>query len=152
MFKHAHQPHDQTPEKKNIDTSETAAVVSSPKTSETAVPEKPLKDTSPAALRELLEKNLKWSQIIYEQNRRINSKLFWTAVASWMRLLVVIGVIIASVIVTLALLKQVNGSLGGFSTPSGSSGIAYSTSSIESMLQFLPLDAAQKEQLKSLLK
>jgi hypothetical protein len=31
----------------------------------------PQKDTSPHALRELLEKNLKWSHLIFEQNRRI---------------------------------------------------------------------------------
>jgi hypothetical protein len=58
------------------------------------IPQNPVvKDTSPLALRELIEKNLKWSQILYEQNRRINRKLFWTAVARWIQLLVTLGVV-----------------------------------------------------------
>lgn len=52
-----------------------------------------VKDVSPLALRELMEKNLKWSQILYEQNRRINRKLFWAAVARWIQLLVALGVV-----------------------------------------------------------
>lgn len=66
-----------------------------PKSAAPAVPPlqsaTPPKDVSPEALRELLEKNLKWSQIIYEQNRKINSKLFWTAFASWVRLTILVG-------------------------------------------------------------
>src|SRR6266545_1099938 len=46
------------------------------------------KDVSPEALRELLEKNLKWSQIIYEQTRKINSKLFWKTVWGWLLFLI----------------------------------------------------------------
>lgn len=49
----------------------------------------PIKDTSPQALRELLEKNLKWSHIIYEQNRRLHSKLLWGLIANWLRLVLV---------------------------------------------------------------
>ncbi|MFA6104977.1 MAG: hypothetical protein WC725_00045 [Patescibacteria group bacterium] len=59
-------------------------------------PVKVEKDVSPAALRELLEKNLKWSQIIYEQNRKINGKLFWTAFANWVRLIILVGTFAAA--------------------------------------------------------
>jgi hypothetical protein len=55
------------------------------------IPQTPVvKDTSPLALRELIEKNLKWSQILYEQNRRINRKLLWTAFARWLQVIVTI--------------------------------------------------------------
>lgn len=53
----------------------------------------PVKDVSPLALRELMEKNLKWSQILYEQNRKINRKLLWTAFARWLQVLVTIAAI-----------------------------------------------------------
>lgn len=53
----------------------------------------PVKDVSPLALRELMEKNLKWSQILYEQNRRINRKLLWTAFARWLQVIVTITAI-----------------------------------------------------------
>lgn len=56
----------------------------------------PVKDVSPEALRDLLEKNLKWSQIIYEQNRKINSKLFWTAFANWTRLVIMLAAFAAA--------------------------------------------------------
>ena len=47
--------------------------------------------TEMSEVKELLEKNLKWSQIIYEQNRKINGKLFWTAFANWLRLAILVA-------------------------------------------------------------
>jgi hypothetical protein len=44
-------------------------------TVETKIFGEPVKDTSPHALRELLEKNSKWSHLIYEQNKRTNKKM-----------------------------------------------------------------------------
>jgi hypothetical protein len=84
LFKHGEENNDKKPV-----ADKTAPDISTPVTP--VAPKVPEKDVSPAALRELLEKNLKWSQIIYEQNRKINSKLFWTAFANWVRLLLLIG-------------------------------------------------------------
>lgn len=97
LFKHGKDSKaaEKTPEK--IDKKEDKPVMTEEKiktTTPTAAPLQPTtppKDVSPEALRELLEKNLKWSQIIYEQNRKINSKLFWTAFASWVRLAILVG-------------------------------------------------------------
>ena len=88
LFKHGYQ---KKPEK--IEEKKNNEVVSKPAEEITVdVPApKPPKDVSPEALRELLEKNLKWSQIIYEQNRKINSKLFWTAFANWTRLVIMLA-------------------------------------------------------------
>ncbi len=101
-------------------------------------------------VKELLEKNLKWSQIIYEQNRRLNSKLFWAAFASWFKVLLFVGVLAWSAFVLSPLvkngLKAYQYLLGG--SPAGIS----STSSLQSILPLLPLDSAQKEQLKAWLK
>lgn len=40
-------------------------------------------------IQELLEKNLKWSQILYEQNRKLNRKLLWLAISGWFRFFVI---------------------------------------------------------------
>ncbi len=111
---------------------------------------KPIKDTSPAALRELLEKNLKWSQIIYEQNRRINSKLMWSAIAGWLRLFIILAPLIIGFLFLPPLIKQFFSQYGSVFT--GQPMTNGSPNSFENMLKILPLDSAQKEQFKSLLK
>lgn len=55
----------------------------------------------------LLEKNLKWSQIIYEQNRRINNKLLWAAIASWLRFLLIAVPLILAFLYLPPILRQV---------------------------------------------
>ncbi len=101
-------------------------------------------------VKELLEKNLKWSQIIYEQNRRLNSKLFWGAFASWFKILLFLGVFGWSVLILSPFLKN---ALKAYEYLLGrpASGVS-STSSLQSILPLLPLDSAQKEQLKAWLK
>ena len=107
--------------------------------------------TDQEVIKELLEKNLKWSQIIYEQNRKINSKLMWTAIAGWFRLFIVLASIVLATWYLPGVIKNLQdkyGSLLGIkpsvqSLPSGS---------IEQLMKVLPLDAAKQEQLKALLK
>ncbi len=119
----------------------------------TAVSEEP-KDVSPQALRELLERNLKWSQIIYEQNRRINHKLLWSATASWFRFLIIAIPLILGIIFLPPLLKQLleryRNLLGG--VKSGTVAPVQAPSSIEDILKLLPINSAQREQLKTMLK
>jgi hypothetical protein len=102
------------------------------------------------SLKELMEKNLKWSQIIYEQNRKINNKLLWSAAANWLRLLVIVVPIILAFIFLPPLLKNVwsqYGDLLGKAPVSNSK-----QNSLENLLKLFNLDPAQQEQLKALLK
>lgn len=113
-----------------------------------SVPTVPLvKDVSPAALRDLLEKNLKWSQIIYEQNRKINNKLFWSTFAGWLRLLVLVVPIILAIWFLPPLLSGIMSTYGNLLNPTA----AGSKSSIQDLLKILPLSPAQEAQIKSLL-
>lgn len=102
-------------------------------------------------LRDLVEKNLKWSQIIYEQNRKINNKLLWSAVASWIKLLILLGSIAAAVIFLPPLLKNV---LSQYSQLLGniSSGGANLKNPLDNLMKLFNLDPAKQEQLKTLLK
>jgi len=103
---------------------------------------------------ELLEKNLKWSQIIYEQNRKINRKLFISSLFGWIYFIIIVAPLILAVWFLPPIFKnlygQYQGLLGG-----GSMGTATSqpvNSSLDQILKLLPLDAARQEQLKALLK
>lgn len=106
-----------------------------------AEPAKPEKDVSPLALRELLEKNLKWSQIIYEQNRKINSKLFWTAFANWVRLIILVGSFAAAAYFLPPLLgnvlNQYNSIMGGITGITDSSSKIKGTNA-EDLCKLLP--------------
>lgn len=101
-------------------------------------------------LKDLMEKNLKWSQIIYEQNRKIHSKMMWTAVAGWIRVVLILAPLIWAAFYLPGLIKNLQnnyGFLGGKSTTSTSS-----LNSMEQLFKVLPLDSAKQEQLKALLK
>jgi hypothetical protein len=79
-----------------------------------------------ADLKELLEKNLKWSQIIYEQNRKLNNKLLWAAIASWMRILLIVIPLIAALLFLPPLLKDVWSQYGDLlGVSSGKSGASH---------------------------
>ena len=104
------------------------------------------------SLKELIEKNLKWSQIIYEQNRKINNKLLWSAIFSWLKLILIVGPIIFAIIYFQPMLKgvwtQYNQLLGGMSADKGAS----TQGSLDNLLKLFNLDPAKQEQLKTLLK
>ncbi|MBI5221629.1 MAG: hypothetical protein HY979_02395 [Candidatus Magasanikbacteria bacterium] len=107
--------------------------------------------TENEVIKELLEKNLKWSQIIYEQNRKIHSKMMWTAVAGWFRLILILAPLIWAIWYLPGIIKNLQNNygslLGGKSSDSQSQ-----SNSMEQLLKILPLDAAKQEQLKALLK
>lgn len=115
----------------------------------------PIKDTSPLALRELLEKNLKWSQIIYEQNRKIKNALVWKAVASWMWFIVLV---VLPTVGTFWIYqnrelyrKDFEQTLGKIMQQFFENEKAASSSQINDMIKnLLPLNAAQKEQFDSM--
>lgn len=70
-----------------------------------------------SSLKDLVEKNIKWSQIIYEQNRKIKHRLTLMVVGSYLRLAIIVIPIILGLIYLPPLAKdlweQYNQVLGG---------------------------------------
>jgi len=100
-------------------------------------------------IKELLEKNLKWSQILYEQNRKINSKLFWWDVAGWIKIAIIaVPVVLAFIYLPPYLqsfFKQYQNILGITKT------VPVDTNSVQTLLNNLNLSQTQKEAAKSIL-
>lgn len=109
-----------------------------------------VKDNSPSALRDLLEKNLKWSQIIYEQNRKINNKLFWAAVSNWIRTLCVVVPLILALLYLPAFYEKLKTQYGSWLE--GSNTLKNNNAALENITKLLPLGEAEKAQLQKLLK
>ncbi len=113
------------------------------------------KDVSPEALRELLEKNLKWSQIIYEQTRKINSKLFWKSVWGWVIFFILVVAPTAFTIWYLppllrGLEKKYQPLLSLMGSASATSTVN-NMGSIDEILKLLPISNEQKSSLKAVL-
>ena len=70
-----------------------------------------------ANLKELVEKNIKWSQIIYEQNKKIKHRMTLMVIGSYLRLAIILIPIILAFIYLPPLLEglvsQYQGILGG---------------------------------------
>ena len=102
-------------------------------------------------LRELMEKNLKWSQIIYEQNRKINNKLLWAAIASWVRTVLILIPLVLGILFLPPLLKGVWSQYADL-LGNGSSHTTSTPQSLDSVLDLFNIDPAKKEQIKAFLK
>lgn len=91
------------------DPSETVeSVVVHPPVTETN--QRPIGNT---ALRELIEKNIKWSQVIYNQNRKIQRRLTWITIGNYLRLFVIIAPIILGIIFLPSMFEQFMEQYGG---------------------------------------
>lgn len=114
-------------------------------------PVKVVQKTEQETIKELLEKNLKWSQIIYEQNRKINSKLMWQSIFGWIRVFLFLAPLVWAAWFLPGFIKNLQNTYGPLlgikPAVQGST-----TGSIEQLMKILPLDAAKQEQLKALLK
>ena len=121
-----------------------------PEEKKEVVEEKKEEKITESGIRELLEKNLKWSQIIYEQNRKINSKLLWTTIASWIKIVIIV-VPLALAIIFLAPMAKNLSALYSNLLLNGSVGTK-SPESLEQIIKLLPINPAQQEQLKAILK
>jgi hypothetical protein len=121
--------------------------------------EPPKKDVSPEALRELLEKNLKWSQIIYEQNRKIKNALIWKAIASWLWFFVLVVLPTAGSFWLYAnrdaFMKSLEQTMANVISQTVSSSIGSKGASKEvnvtDLLKLVPLSPEQQQQLKAVL-
>ena len=144
----------EVPEKENIETKKAESKITPKKDVSKELP----KDTSPAGIYEMLEKNLKWSQIIYEQNRKINSKMFWYAFAGWLRVFIILVPLAVAAWFLPPLVRQMWGQyeslVGSITGVEGTLKDVKNTapSSVDQILKFLPMNQEQQEQLKTILK
>ncbi len=115
------------------------------------VENKPIIKTDTETIKELLEKNLKWSQIIYEQNRKINNKLMWSAIGSWFRILLIVVPLIFAIWFLPPIIQGLQSTYGSL-LGGGATSSKPNSNSIDQLLKMLPLDPAKQEQLKALLK
>ncbi|MBI5222521.1 MAG: hypothetical protein HY980_03425 [Candidatus Magasanikbacteria bacterium] len=63
-------------------------------------------------LKDLIEKNIKWSQVIYEQNRGIKRRLTMMVLGSYLRLLLIIVPLILAAIYLPPIVKNLLGQYG----------------------------------------
>ncbi len=113
-----------------------------------------LDKTNSDTTRELLEKNLKWSQIIYEQNRKINRKLVWAAVAGWLRLLIILIPLALALLYMPPIIKQAWNQYSSLTsmTDNNSTSTIKSSNTLNSLMRILNLTPKQQEQVNNLTK
>lgn len=152
MFKHPNDKiEEENKEEKELETKDLAPMAS-PLTTGHKIAKKIITEEDHNNLKELMEKNLKWSQIIYEQNRKINSKLFWTAFAGWLRLLFIVVPLVLAIIFLPPMLKDIFKSYGDLFGMIGNKEEVANPDKLNSLLESLPLSPEQQEKLKSMLK
>ena len=79
-------------EKKSLEVGEEVdAEVTLEEEKEPPKPERPVKDMSTDELKSLVEKNIKWSQVIYNQNKKIKRRLTLMVLGSYLRFLLIIA-------------------------------------------------------------
>lgn len=100
----------------------------------------------------LLEKNLKWSQIIYEQTRKTNRRLFWMAVGSWVKVVIILIPLALAVWFLPSAWRKLEGAYGSWFKQIGSGQPAATPLPVEQLLKFLPLSPEQQQQLKAFIK
>ncbi|MBD3310873.1 MAG: hypothetical protein GF349_00015 [Candidatus Magasanikbacteria bacterium] len=54
----------------------------------------------------LIKKNIKWSQIIYEQNKKITKRMTWMVIGNYLRLLIIVVPIVLGIIYLPPLIDQ----------------------------------------------
>lgn len=87
-------------------------------------------------LPELMEKNLKWSQIIYEQNRKINRQLSWILFIGWLRFLLIAVPLVLAFWFLPPLIRQWGSVYGNFFKDLETGRV--SPQSIQQFLKFMP--------------
>lgn len=150
MFRHKSMDNQSAENKKNVDEKKTSVDVPIIPENKPTVKIATTK-TEAETTKELLEKNLKWSQIIYEQNRKINGKLMWIAIGSWFKILLIAVPLILAIWFLPPVVKDLQNKYGGL-LGGKTSDDKNSASSFDQLLKILPLDPAKQEQLKALLK
>ncbi len=106
----------------------------------------PTQPTDMRTLKELLEKNLKWSQIIYEQNRKINHKLLLSAVGSWIHAFIILVPLVLGALLVPQLIRDYN-------CLAKNVGCGQNTKAAwNNVIKYLPLDNTQRQELQNIVK
>ncbi len=102
-------------------------------------------------INELLINNLKWSQIIYEQNRKINRKLLWNSIFNYLKVAIIIIPLIIGFFYLLPSINNLFKAVDIFSGTDVFKENSFSKEALESLLKSFPIDQAKQEQIKALL-
>ena len=114
---------------------------------------KPVEPVTLEKINELLTNNLKWSQIIYEQNRKINNKLFWSSIFSYLKVALIVIPLIIGFVYLMPNLNNFFNALDSFSgINTTKEGVAQQNALIDALLKQLPFDQSKQEQIKALLR
>lgn len=117
---------------------------------------KPEEPVTLEKINELLTNNLKWSQIIYEQNRKINRKLLWNSIFNYLKIVIILIPLIVGFFYLLPSINSLFKAADIFSDSNTSKeGTVSQEAALESLLNLLkhlPLDQAKQEQIKALLR
>lgn len=109
----------------------------------------PVSELKSENLKELIEKNIKWTQVVYEQNKQIKRRLTLLALGSYLRILIIVVPIILALIylppILRPLFEKYNSLLGGMGSVKTGAGSAslnglldnLSTSQIQDALRVL---------------
>ena len=118
-------------------------------------------NTKDDSLKELIEKNIKWSQVLYEQNKKIKRRLTLMSVASYLRLLIFVVPIILGIIYLPPLMADLFAQYGNILGGLGIGGNTGAVNPVEILSQIqsgVPLDeilsqipAGQQEQIMQLI-
>lgn len=83
-----------------------------------------MEDRQPSGLKELIEKNIKWSQVIYEQNKKIKRRLTLMVFGNYLRLIIILTPIIFGIIYLPPLIQKLFENYGGvFESVGGKQGL-----------------------------
>lgn len=116
--------------------------------------ETPLAPTTPVTLNDikaLMEKNLKWSQILYEQNRKINRQIFWYNLSGWLKILIILVPLALAIIYVPPFFRAVIDKYGNFLGIHTTQTQTIPNQELDQVLNNLNLNSSQTEQVKSLL-
>lgn len=108
--------------------------------------------TSMETLKDLMEKNLKWSQLIYEQNKKLQRHFFWTAIFTWIKVIATVAFIVVAVFFASSWYKDLQKRYPFIFGHSKQTVTSTPATSFEEFLKVLPINDSQREQLKALVK
>lgn len=116
--------------------------------------ETPVTPAAPVTLSEikvLMEKNLKWSQILYEQNRKINRQIFWYNLSGWLKTLIILVPLVLAIIYVPPFFRGIINKYGSFLGIDTTQTQSIPNQELDQILNSLNLNSSQTEQVKTIL-
>lgn len=104
-------------------------------------------------LKDLLEKNIRWSQVIYEQNKKILRRIFWSSIFTWVKIVVTIAIIVIAIVYASSWYRTLQKKYPYiFGSAPHQTATSTPSSSVDDFLKILPISDGQRDQLKQLIK